>query len=441
MNINIKDFLFKYPPDTSRGLICNSLIFLALSILIFQWVILYLVSSDNYYLYWLVCSSLYAIYFIWWIRRNIIYMHWSNKLKVIFAVTIGVDNEKLKNEYFNLINNFKEGLKNYKLTKYIKVYIKPIDTCFSDHEKAEKKVKLNELCSTMIISGVPINAGKEVEFKLNFHYEFRYPGNREKENYFKKIFGAKVLKGMVNKNWLIKGDIQSKKDICYSLVNTVTYILALCSASIGRSNLAMKLLQPTIDECNLNKSRKEYGPLIEEIRNYIFAINNIHFILKYWDLKLDDLKPLALEMQRIRKYDYSTLMAMAIVSELEGNRKDAWEYTNEAENNHPIKIYDYKFNYLYFYLTEGDYDEAFKVLDELINDGIERDVKYILNFLYDKYDKKKDLAILFDIGVVSYLWGDNKLGRRELIKFTNNASKNIKYNELVKKVNELITKK
>ncbi|MEK7202693.1 MAG: hypothetical protein AAB653_00015 [Patescibacteria group bacterium] len=215
---------------------------------------------------------------------------------VIFAVTIDFEDKKLKKLYDDLTNNFREKLKDYNLGKEIKTKTKPVDIMFSDNSAAEAKTEINTPCSTLIISGLPITSTKEVEFKFNFHYEFRHPGGKDKENIFKEIFCKKVAKSLVGKNWKVRDSVNSKKNLYGNVFNVCTYILSLCMASLGKADDAIKLLEPIREECNKNLAKKEYGPLIAEVRNYLFFINKAKFNRLYWGLDPKKLRPVAEEL-------------------------------------------------------------------------------------------------------------------------------------------------
>src|SRR3989338_8509359 len=196
---NIEKFeMFKYPLDTGKGVIYYSFWFIALLGVLYT-------TFDKIFLPLYYCwSFLFLSFLIYWLIRRFNYNYFSNKLLVIFAVTINdFKDEKLLRLYNNLIDNFKEKLKDYDLSKNIIIKKKPVDINFSDNSAAESKTKLNMPCSTLIISGLHITGGKEVEFKFNFHYEFRHPAGKDKEQIYKEIFGKKVAKSLAGKNWRV----------------------------------------------------------------------------------------------------------------------------------------------------------------------------------------------------------------------------------------------
>lgn len=422
-----------YPMDTKKGLFSCFLFFL------FSLYFIYKEFYTFFFQGYFILSILFIIFLLWWLVRRTWYSYWSNKLYVVFAVTIDYEDEKLRNLYFELINQFRERLKDYNLSKKIKIKTKPVDIIFSDHSAAEAKTKLNAPCSTLIISGLPITAEKETEFKFNFHYEFKYPDGNSKEQHFKKIFSKKVSKIFTGKKWDVKCDnIESKKLLYGNVFNVSTYILSLCMTSTGRADDAKELLKPAREECNKNADKIQYGPLIAEIRSYLLKINEVKFNNNYWSLDINSLKPLAIEMEKLDKYNYASCMANAIVSELEGDREKAKKYTNSAENYHPKNEYGFKFNYLYFYLSEGDYLTAVKVLNELKELVKVYNISAIINFLDYQYNKTGEPAILFNIGSIFFIWGEEKLGRNELKKFINKNKEKEKYNILVNESKNLL---
>ena len=439
----IKEFeLFRYPWDTKKGL-CYYLFYWFVFILLFFSLTKFNISLINFFVYlWIIPSGIFSLY---WAFKRINYIYLSGKLHVVFAVTIDYENEELLRIYKELINDFREKLKDYNLGRKVKVKVKNFDIKFSDNSAAEAKTELNMPCSTLIISGLPITSRGETEFKLNFHYEFIRPGKKnekEKDEYYKKIIGLSVSKSLGVKSWSLKNNIYSKKALYGGLFNAATYILALCIGTTGYLDDAEKLLKPTINECNdrINKEPTKYGPLTTEVKNLLFSIYYIRFDTKKWNLDVHELSPLAEKMYQWDKYNFSALMSMAIVSELRNERNNAREYTRRAEIRHRKNIIIYKFNHLYFYLTEGNYKQAVGVLDELSRKLVhETDIGFIVKFLYYKYEETKDIALLFNIGSVGLLGGAEKFGENELRNFINIAEKkDNKYKILIDKAKELI---
>ncbi|MEK7202692.1 MAG: hypothetical protein AAB653_00010 [Patescibacteria group bacterium] len=131
-------------------------------------------------------------------------------------------------------------------------------------------------------------------------------------------------------------------------------------------------------------------------------------------------------------------MSWAIVHELEGNRKLAKESTQNAENSHPNKVYDFLFNYLYFYLSEGEYKKAIETLNQMAEKATNTFIHPVINFLYYQFEKTKDLSLLFNVGVVIFIWGDKKLGEKELKAFINLIKNDPAYKILLEYAESLI---
>ena len=433
---NVEKFtLFKYPADTKKGLYYYSFWLIALLS------ILYKSFNELFIIFYYIWSIIFLIFLIWWLYKRVSYNYWFNKFYVIFAVTIDYEDKKLYKTYKELIGSFEELLKGYRLSKKIKIKEKPVDIKFSDHSAAEAKTKINTLCSTLIISGLPITTNSKTRFKFNYHYEFLYPDKKSKEDYYKKLFNKKISKILTGKKWeVINNDIDSKSTLYEDTFLVSTYILSLCAGSMGNFDKAIELIEPTRDECNKNINKKEFGPLIAEVREFLFEIYKAKFRSGYWNLNLDELKPVAEKMEELEKRHYDTYMVMSIINELGKNRKKAKEYTMRAENSHPRNIYDYMFNYLYFYLTEGNYPKALETLKEMRKLIGERNPKEIINFLYKQHEKLGDPALLFNIGVVIFIWGEEELGKIELNKFIQKIKKDDKYKILVDASVELLEK-
>ncbi len=207
MSIKIEDFkLFKYPWDTDKGLFYNSFYYIALFLFLILTFKSFLSIKTIFY-FW---ACLFVVFLISWLIKRKCFIYFNKKFHIIFAVTIDYEDKKLLKNYTELINDFKERLKDYNLSKNIKLSIKHFDIYFSDHSAAEAMTKYNALGSTLIISGFPIISSKETEFKFNWHYEFLHP-RKGGEEFHKKEMNKKISKSMIGKQWRFMRSIDSKK--------------------------------------------------------------------------------------------------------------------------------------------------------------------------------------------------------------------------------------
>lgn len=285
---------------------------------------------------------------------------------------------------------------------------------------------------------MPIVSEKEIEFKVNFHYEFFHRGGHSEEDHYKRMMNVQISKCLMGKNWKLIDNTDSKKCLYGNLFSVSTYVLSLCLASKGCFDEVIKLLKPTIKQCNQNPQK--YGDLISVIRNRLLVMHHFRFNIEKWNLNVKKMKEYAEEMHRLGKYNYSALLAMSIVSELQGDRESAKSYTLSAEMSAPKNNIIHKFNHLYFYLNEEQYEKAVEVLDELATKIHDTEVEFIIKFLYDKYEKTDELALLFDIGMIRFIWADKKSARKELNDFIKKArvENESKYKILIDKALEVI---
>lgn len=103
--------LFKYPWSTEKGVLHYSFYWILLIVFI------YIFSRPLFFNFWMVWIIIWLIFLASWLFKRINYIYFSNKLHVVFAITIDYENKKLLKIYKELINHFKESLKDYKLSQ------------------------------------------------------------------------------------------------------------------------------------------------------------------------------------------------------------------------------------------------------------------------------------------------------------------------------------
>ena len=130
---------------------------------------------------------------------------------------------------------------------------------------------------------------------------------------------------------------------------------------------------------------------------------------------------------------------LAKLEYLLGSLKKAKEYTSKASeinSEHPV-IY---LNNAFFNLIEKNYDRAlywYKKIFALSFADV--DIPQLLEFFYDRYqENKKEIGLLFAMGIIDYKFSDRGRGISDLRLFLNQAKSKDDYESMVEFANAII---
>jgi len=87
------------------------------------------------------------------------------------------------------------------------------------------------------------------------------------------------------------------------------------------------------------------------------------------------------------------------------------------------KVFDFKFSLLYFLIDEKKYDEVGPLINEMVQifNVKTTNIEFIKKFLEVMHSRTGKISLIFNRGLIDYLWGDKKIGKRDLKYFIINA--------------------
>jgi len=401
---------FKYSWNTEKYLGYISFFYFLLTIYLYK----ELVGFISINLFWLVVLLIYLIFLVTWLLNRLNFTYFFKKIYVVFAVTIDQEDKKTLKAYDEIINLFKEKIKDHGFDGNVKVIKKHFDIRFNKHSAAEAKTKLNIVGHTIVISGMPITSLNETEFKFNFHYEFACPTNLQLKDLFKVEVNKKISKAIYGRDWCVRNSADSKKKLTGNLLSVLSYILALSMLTLKKNKEALDFLEPVIQQCNSEPLK--FGPLISELRELLFLIYNMEFSDKIWNLKVEEIRESAEKMYKYDKYNYSALISMSLAQELAGDRDKAKQFNEKAESCHPKNVFSHELNNLYFCLTEKKFDEVETIINKLTQ-SIDLNINFPLHFLENKYKETGNPFLLFNSAVVRMVGEQYKCALNDIEEF------------------------
>lgn len=388
------------------------------------------------------------IFLFFWLIDRVLFICYGDKLNIIIIFDIDLENKGLVNIYKGVITNFKQKINDYNLHKRIRVVEKPLDFSQRNDPWAEKKVgTLGLPRSNLIIRGTPITAIGKCKFKLRFSYEFGHPAKESPELY-EKIIKKEIDKGLFGMDLTIPFRSPSSIEaFAENIFEGSFYILGLTLFTGRQTNKQLDqnleifdIVVKEYQRANLIR-QKEMRPMINTINEcskhiLYFKLRNLLF--EYKD-RQKEIKICAQKILEIDKYDYSGLIAMAVIKELEGLRDDSKEYNRRAAINASKKFHAHELNNAYYSLCEGNYSVALEILNKLKQADLNVSFNFARNFLYDKHEETNNPALLFEVGFINLVWmGEDKLGRQELEEFIETTKDKEEFQLLISEAEELL---
>ncbi len=146
--------------------------------------------------------------------------------------------------------------------------------------------------------------------------------------------------------------------------------------------------------------------------------------------------------QEIAKYPvnkFHVYVALARLEYLLGNLPKAKQYTAFAariNRKHPVIL----FNRAFFKILDSRYEGALFMYKKIAKlRTIDVNVQELLDFFYDRYtENKRELAYIFAMGLVNFLFHDRKLGFQDLTNFISRAKNKPQYSAMVRYATDLV---
>lgn len=237
------------------------------------------------------------------------------------------------------------------------------------------------------------------------------------------------------KNWK-KFEDNSHNDIAIvstNLFHLSTYILALTLKLYGKIEKSLNLFENLYVQ--LINSKDDFSNQI------IPHLINCYDVLSIeYGVGKNDYTAAIEYCKKIIKFDsrnFNAISNLAIFNYKYGNRLESDKFIKLLTKHYPrspITLVDVAF----IKILEKDYKNAYKNYEKLIAyKEINFSPLQVVDFLNTEYTKIKEPALLYGSGIISYYYGDRKIGKKDLKTFLKKA-KSYDYKSMRYYANKLI---
>ncbi len=366
----------------------------------------------------------------------------KQKIKIFpvnFNIVFSLDFEEGLNsgQYFKQIkNNFQQVLDDTGLSKSLKI----ID--FSDIKKFNNKKEAEDFRSKkgvdLIIWGNFSKDGLKEKGKLisemNLNFTYGHPDDKSGK------LGAMILLDIGSrvaqkKYWKIFEDnsLNDIKIISDNIFDLSMYIVGLTLKIYGRIEESVNLFERLLSRLQNKKDDFANHAIFHLIDCYSLIVFNSGVIKKDFQ-KGEDF------CRKIIKFDKNSLFAISNLATFQyktGQKGDAEKNVDlmlRLYPKHSLTEVDVAF----IRILQKNYDNAFKHYENLIRmKNINFNPFEVVEFLDNEYKNTKEPALLYGSGILSYYWGDKKIGKDDLRLFVK-KSNDAHYRKMRRKARKLI---
>lgn len=379
---------------------------------------------------------------LWYYRKEIIV--WLKKrrlmyLPVNFNMALSLDfNEGLNSGvYFEQIKKNLNGLIDKTgLSKQIVLNDFSDIHRFNNKEEAEsfRNKKGIDLVLWGEFTNDNLKKDGEVINEISLHFTFGHPDDKEKT--VGKMILLDISSSLAKKTYWKIVDSNSLEDtriVSNNIFDTSTYIIALTLKISGRLNKSLALYEQLYSD--LLKRGDEFKNQIKPHLYNIYEILIIEIGINKKNYPYG--KELCDKLLSIAENDFFALSNLALFEcmlENEDRTEELVEILLELYPNIPVTELDVA----YIRILQKNYSNAFKHYEKLFQmSAVDFRPQEVVEFLGGEYDKRKDPAFLFGVGIISYKFGDPKLARDYLSKFLKKANVN-KYKPMCRKAKKIV---
>lgn len=371
---------------------------------------------------------------IWiWLKRQ--------KLRIFpvnfnIAFSINFKDGLNSGQYFKQIkNNFQDIINDAGLSADIKI----ID--FSDIYKFKTKKDAEDfknkkdidliVWGDFSVDGLKENNQLVNEMKLNFTYGCPNDKNGK--------LGAMVLSDVNSKMalkqyWKIfeNDSLNDIKIISNNIFDLSMYIVALTLKIYGRIERSIALFEKLLEQLLHRNDDFSRHVIFHLINCYYLVVVNEGIVGKNFKKGMDFCVKI-IDLDKVNLFAIANLATFQYKMGLK----------EEAEKNIELMLTLYPKNSLtevdvaFIRILQKKYKNAFKHYENLIK---MRDIQFnpfeVVEFLYNEYKNNKESALLYGSGILSFYWGDKKIGREDLKLFLK-KSNDIKYKTMRRKAYKL----
>ncbi len=284
--------------------------------------------------------------------------------------------------------------------------------------------------STLLIWGDVVSDQGTAKFRTRFSYEFGYSAKisqTEAQRIVREYIDSFINKGLF---FPVKNTRASLED---NLLVTSLFILGFTTFSLGQFDNAT-ILYEKFREHYRNASlmqQADFASANSEVKKslaviYIYYVNNL---LRVRHVDREKVKKLCQKILTLNSDYYSVHMILARMADEDGDRSSAIFHTDNAEAVGGNQ-FAHVFNRAYFALSEGRFDDAIAIYENIPKEGIGVDISSAANYLDDIFLRNKVPAYQFGDGYITYTWGDRDRGKKILKSFVD-ETRDPKYKSLI----------
>jgi len=381
---------------------------------------------------------------VWHNRKTIIKWILRNKLRyfpINFNVAFSLDFKDGLNSgnYFDQIKkNINSIVDKTGLNKQI--IIKDFSDIQKFNNKDEAEKFRNKKNIDLIIWGGFTNDTLKIKGEnineIELHFTYGHPDNRNRT--IGKMLLLDIASRLAKKNyWKIieSNSLEDVKIISNNIFDISIYILALTLKIYGRILESLKLFEQL--HKNLVERKDDFSNEILPHLYNCYEIFVIEYGIKKKDWKIG--KEYCFKILNIKKDDFFGLSNLAAFESRLGNNSEVENLVNKLlslyPGNHITEV-----DVAYVRILQKNYNNAFKHYRNIISSDRTNLTQEVIEFLCNEYDNKKEPALLYGIGVLSFYFWDKQLAKKNLSFFLEQANES-DYKPMYREARRIIQKK
>lgn len=263
--------------------------------------------------------------------------------------------------------------------------------------------------------------GEEIH-KIDLKFTYGYLKIKgDKENMIGKMLLADINSKFAIKNYWQILDKNSSDDIeiiTNNLFDLATYILGTTLKLSGRINISLSLFEKLFDKLKLNDDKFQEQVIPHLLNCYELFIFDLGLNKKNADLG----EQFCEKYLKIKPDNFFALANLALFQYRLGKEKDT-----EANVEKLLKLYPNlsttEVNVAFIRILQKNYQNAFKHYQRLASfRQVEFNTQEVVEFLFAQYEIKKDPALLYGAGMLSFYFGDQILARETFREYISKTS-------------------
>jgi tetratricopeptide (TPR) repeat protein len=376
----------------------------------------------------LIITVLGWIAWLFWHNRKSI-CTWIKRMKLkFFPVNFNIAFSLDFKEGLNSGNYFEQILKNInsiinKSGLYKQIIIKDFSNIQKFRNKEEAELFNIKKGIDLIIWGGFTNDILKVDGEnineIELHFSYGHPDNKEKT--IGKMILLDISSKLAKKSYWKIVESNSLKDttiISNNIFDISTYIIALTLKIYGQLGKSLLLFEQLYN--NLVERKDNFQKDVLPHLHNLYEVLIIEYGINRNNYNLGS--DLCSKILNIKENDFFALSNLATFQCKLGNKEGAEKLVELLLKLYP-KIPTTEVDVAYFRIIQKNYTSAFKHYKNLMNfNTINFEPQYVIEFLCDEYDKLKEPALLFGVGILSYKFGDKKLAKDNLHLFLQKAN-------------------